>query len=349
MKNTTLKFMKIGETVLRITSPNAQSMRARVITALLLTGIVPALVQAQVPMSTYQFALPGGAAILFSNASNPQAPLSQRAWRRAVFRFPGGATFILSPQPGKLDSGGVQMEPPSGSNISPSGNYVVIGRIESGTISSGPGEAESPVSREYCSMIEIRTGCVTADQTGEICGAGWQDDRPEQWGSDDQTNLMQKDDRPSANRLLRRYRAGLPMRSLLGSEFGANNLLRCDPPSLTNLEAYQQVSAALRAAGIKDEARLIDEALSKKSSGNGGAAALPTASTQHDKATVSAKKAELYTAPDDAHLSRSYLIQNDEVVVLRLLPVDWAYVDYVNASGKHLRRWIKADQLTITP
>ena len=54
-------------------------------------------------------------------------------------------------------------------------------------------------------------------------------------------------------------------------------------------------------------------------------------------------------APDNAQASRAYLVQNDAVTVLKQSPAGWAYVDYVDASGKHLLRWIKADQLATKP
>jgi hypothetical protein len=50
-----------------------------------------------------------------------------------------------------------------------------------------------------------------------------------------------------------------------------------------------------------------------------------------------------------ARASRAYLVRNDTVTVLKQVPTGWAYVDYVNTSGKHLLRWIKAEQLTIKP
>lgn len=241
------------------------------------------------------------------------------------------------------------MEPPSDSNISPSGEYVVIGRIESGAVSSGPGQAESVASREYCSAIEIRTGCITADQTGEVCGAGWQAGQPARWGTNDQTNLMLKADRPSASRLRHFISAGQPPQSLVDDDSGVNNLLRCDPPSSANRESYRKIAGALHAAGAYNNARLIDAALSKAEGGAVGASVPAAVETGRRAATVLAQKATLYTAPDDAHASRAYLVENDEVTVLKQSPAGWAYVDYVNAPGKHLLRWIKADQLALKP
>jgi hypothetical protein len=348
LKNVTSKFTTARVAPVRIGSPRTQTARigAVIATALLLTcgAVAPAL--SATPSSTFRFTLPGGAAILYGKASNPQAPLSQRAWQQAIFQFPNGATFSLLPRVGQQASGNTQMEPPVDSNISSSGEYVVIGRIESGSVSSGPGQAEADSSREYCSAIEIRTGCITADQTGEICGAGWQAGQRAQWGTDEDSNVMLKRDRPSASRLLRVISAGQPARFVIDNDSGADNLLRCDPPSSANHAAYLKIATALHAAGVNNDARLIDAALSKADSGTEGTPTRTAVETEH-RATVSARKASLYTAPDDAHLSPAYLVQNDVVTILKQSPPDWAYVDYVNGSGKHLLRWIKADQLTI--
>lgn len=129
---------------------------------------------------------------------------------------------------------------------------------------------------------------------------------------------------------------------------GADNLLRCDPPSPTNRDIYRKIAIALDAAGAHSDARLIDSALS-----NGGDSTThgpaPAAMESGYRATVSAQKATLYLIPDDAHASLAYLIPNDVVTVLKQSPAGWAYVDYVNDSGKHLLRWIKIDQLMIEP
>jgi hypothetical protein len=350
LKNATFKFTKASVSSVRIGSPRTQAVGICTVIAMafLLTSgaVAPALAAA--PSSTFRFTLPGGAAILYGNAANPQAPLPQRAWKQAVFHFPTGATFSLLPRAGERETGGTQMEPPSDSNISPSGDYVVIGRIESGSVSSGPGQAESDSSREYCSAIEIRTGCITADQTGEICGAGWQVGQRARWGTDDQTRLMLKSDRPSASRLLHFISAGQPPRALIDGDSGADNLLRCDPPSSANREIYRKIAASFRAAGAQSDAGLIEAALANEDGGTADTPA-PTAVESGHRAIVSVPKASLYTAPDDAHASQAYLVRNDAVTILKQSPAGWAYVDYVNSSGKHLLRWIKTDQLAIEP
>lgn len=314
-------------------------------TPMLLTGFAAAA-----PQSTLRFALPGGAAILYSDAANSQDPLPARTWKKAAFYLPNGVTFGLLPRAGESnEGGGTQMEPPSDSNISPSGQYVVVARDEQGAVSTGPGQPESVLDREYCSMIEIRTGCITADQTGEVCGAGWRAGQRAQWGTDEQTDLMLKSDRPSASRQLGFISAGQPPKLTIHDDSGADNLLRCDPPSPVNREIYRKIATALDAAGAHNDARLIANSLSKANSNSVGTPAPAAVESEHRTASVSVQKATLYTAPNDASASRAYLVQNDIVVVLKQSPGGWAYVDYVNASGKHLLRWIKADEIAIKP
>lgn len=321
-----------------------------IVTALLLhNGIgMPALASASSVI--FRFALPGGAAILFNKTSNPQAPLAERAWRRALFIFPNGATFSLLPRVDTLSvAESTEIEPPNENAISPSDQYVSIRRVELGMVSSGPGQAESVLSREYCSMIEIRTGCITSEQIGEICGAGWRAGQGAQWGTDDQTSLMLKDDHPLASRLLHFIAAGQPSRSLVNDASGTDNLLRCDLPSAVSRDAYRRIAIALHAAGADNDAQVTIAAISKADSGINGTSAPASLDTGRHIAIVSSQRATLYTAPDDAHARRKYLVRSDSMTVLKQSPADWSLVDYVNVFGDHLIRWMKSDQLAIEP
>ena len=95
--------------------------------------------------------------------------------------------------------------------------------------------------------------------------------------------------------------------------------------------------------------RLIETGLSKVGNSAPNTPLPSPTETEHLVGIVSVEKAMLYTAPNDARASRAYLVRNDTVTVLKQVPTGWAYVDYVNASGKHLLRWSKAEQLTIKP
>lgn len=344
----------LKDSALKLTKPRVPLFRegtscrlvAHVGTMLAMTMLWSGLASAA-PQSTLRLALPGGAAVIYSNAANPQAPLSNRSWKRAVFVFPDGTTFGVLPRTGQTNTEGTEIEPPKAEDISPSGQYVVIGRVETGTVWQGQGKPESVLSREYCPVVEVRTGCITADQTGEICGQGWTAGQPAQWGTDEQTSTMLKSDRPSASNVLRYIEAGHPADWVLRDDSGADNVLRCDPLSSSNRASYRKIAAALRTKSATSDARLIEAALSKGLGGSLDTRESKDADAERRTAIVSVAKATLFTAPDDATESRAYLVQNDVVTVLKQSPTGWAYVDYVNASGKHVLRWIKADQISI--
>ncbi|VVE19585.1 hypothetical protein [Pandoraea fibrosis] len=257
MKIAKSKFANLGALHVRLSLASLHIGVAAVST------MVAVPIHAAAPTSAYQFALPDGGAILYSNASNPKAPLSARSWQRATFQFPDGTTFDLLPRTGESNFGGTEIEPPSDSDISPSGRYVVIGRVETGTVSTGPGKSESVLSREFCPIIEVRTGCITSDQTGEICGAGWQAGHPNRWGTEEQSHMMLTDDRPSASRLLGFIKNGQLTKFSLDEDSGADNVLRCDPLTSGNRGSYRRIAMALHAAGEQKDAQLIDAELSK--------------------------------------------------------------------------------------
>ncbi|MEB4629299.1 hypothetical protein [Burkholderia contaminans] len=345
LKDSALKLAKPRVPLFREGTPYA--LVTHVGTMLAMTMLWSGLASAA-PQSTLRFALPGGAAVIYSNAANPRDPLPHRAWKKAVFSFPDGTTFGLLPRAGESNAGGgTQMEPPDKWNISPSGQYVIVMRNDQGTVFMGQGQPETVLNREYCSMIEITTGCITAEQTGEICGAGWQPSQGAQWGTDSQTSMMLTRERPLASNEWAAINAGQPPHLLMRDASGADNLLRCDPPSSANRESYRKIAVALKADGARFDAQLIDAALSKGSTTSVGTSVAQEAGAEGPTAAVSVAKATLFTAPDDATASRAYLVRNDVVTVLKQSPAGWAYVDYVSASGKHLLRWIKADQISI--
>ncbi|PMS14785.1 hypothetical protein C0Z18_30275 [Trinickia dabaoshanensis] len=305
----------------RMTTFGRNLVRVAVICAthVLLTGFATAA-----PQSTLRFALPGGAAILYSEAANPQDPLPQRTWKRAVFYLPDGGTFGLLPRAGEPNEGGAtQMEPPNDGNISPSREYIVVARDEQGAVSAGPGQPESVLDREYCSMVEIRTGCITADQTGEICGAGWRVGQRAQWGTDEQTDLMLKSDRPSARRQLGFISTGQPAELTIRDDSGADNLLRCDPPSPANREIYRKIATALDAAGAHDEARLIANSLAKAKSDLLGASAPVTVESEHGKGSATVPMLPFWGATlagGDVSLSAKQIRPGCSVVIHKAYP-----------------------------
>ncbi|WP_186062372.1 hypothetical protein [Burkholderia gladioli] len=294
--------------------------------------------------NTFKFSLPNGASIVYSDPLPTGNQSSDPLWKREVFHFSDGSSFNIIPR-NNDPVGFSQTWAASKEDVSPSGQFVLIGRFEVGVVDGG-GESTNSAT-QYCSVLEIPSGCVYEDQAGEICGAGWKRGHPAQWGGEDESKAMLQDSRPSAKKLIKFINSGQPAKGSLEFDIsGAENLMRCDPLSLDNREAYQKISAALHASGSQFAAHSIDTALSKMNT----TSTPPVDGNKGSKtAGISAARATLYSAPNEASATHAYLIKNDRVTVLQQSPIGWVYVDYINAFGKHLLRWIKADDLAIAP
>ncbi len=294
--------------------------------------------------STLKFFLPNGASIVYGDPLTARSQLSDPLWRREAFHFPDGSFFNIIPR--SYDSIGFsQTWAASKEDVSPSGQFILIGRFEVGAVDDGVAGANSAI--QYCSVLEIPSGCVYEDQAGEICGAGWKRGYQAQWGGEEESKLMLQDSRPSAKKLLKFINSRQSEKSLLEADsFAAENLMRCDPLSLDNYQAYQKISEELHASGAQFTARSIDMALSKMH-----ATSTPPVDNNRSLNSfyISVPRATLYSEPNEASAVPAYLIKNDRVTVLQQSPIGWAYVDYINSSGRHLLRWIKADDLAIKP
>ncbi|HDT5889161.1 TPA: hypothetical protein QHA87_003160, partial [Aeromonas dhakensis] len=58
------------------------------------------------------------------------------------------------------------------SKKSPTGNYILFYSVSGEMVSLGDG-TEKYVDRAYCSVIDMRNGCIVSDWDGEACGYDW--------------------------------------------------------------------------------------------------------------------------------------------------------------------------------
>ncbi|MEY8712107.1 hypothetical protein [Mangrovibacter phragmitis] len=70
------------------------------------------------------------------------------------------------------------------SKVSPGGNYLVVNSVAGDYLDSGDG-AKQYVSRSYCSVIDMRNGCIVSDWDGEACSYQWNKSQDILSGSDD--------------------------------------------------------------------------------------------------------------------------------------------------------------------
>ncbi|WP_313142757.1 hypothetical protein [Stenotrophomonas sp.] len=116
---------------------------------------------------------------------------------------------------------------------SPDGRYVLVTDVESGEVGLTGGRG-SLHERQYCGLVDTRSGCLLARQTGQFCGG--QFNAAGTWLSPALSDLTLADERPTAED----YASGRlsPSDAPDGS---LDNLLRCDPPGPSNRGQYRKL------------------------------------------------------------------------------------------------------------
>ena len=91
------------------------------------------------------------------------------AWGSLFFLPKGGKEFSLYANANLIS---LLFEESNSEDFSRDKNYLMVHKIEHATLSSGDGQDES-VERYYCSFIDMRSGCIVRENTGEFCGGAW--------------------------------------------------------------------------------------------------------------------------------------------------------------------------------
>ncbi|MHA7846365.1 hypothetical protein [Serratia sp. D1N4] len=202
---------------------------------------------------------------------------------------------------------------------SPSGNYVIVNSISGGEVTQEDG-TQKYTDKQYCSVIDMRDGCIVSDWDGEVCGYDWVDNKDilassTAQGADTFPFLSM---RPSIN--------GVKKTFSLISDKGIENILRCDVPNTGNINNYQELlkesngSKEVIANAIVDYLNGIKNELSVKA------------------------KAVLFSEPNVHSKTKAYLVSGDKVKVIKITPDnEWANIGYINAKGMPLVAWVKRD------
>ncbi|WP_146041545.1 hypothetical protein [Pseudomonas sp. DP16D-R1] len=131
---------------------------------------------------------------------------------------------------GEVDNGGVfeQTEVPV---LSPDGNFALINQIESGEVEASSGSITHH-EVAYCDLLDVRSGCIIAKETGEFCGGTFSSDG--KWNNQLYPEFNLAAETPKA----KNYVGGLQQFSdSPASSF--DNLLFCDPPNINNVSDYR--------------------------------------------------------------------------------------------------------------
>lgn len=205
-------------------------------------------------------------------------------------------------------------------NFSPSGRYIVVDSVAGGYVDMFNGRGEQYVDKAYCSVIDMRTGCIISDWDGEACGYDWKKDNDELASSDasDAKTFDFLAFRPNINNLSQTL-SSLKMKEVEG-------YLRCDYVTKDNVNTYQRLMKENKAAKTLVEPNLMKFLKS---------------STQNASII---KKSFLYSAPEESSKTKAYLIQGDSIKVIQFSnDKEWVNTGYISSKDVPLVGWVKSD------
>lgn len=259
-------------------------------------------------MAEQKISSPNGNSVVFMQKKQGNN-IDPNAW--------GKIYFIHGGQKHDLSRGNRYYIKDSSSKMSPSGEYLKLISISGDYLVLDDG-SEKYTDRAYCSVIDMKDGCVVSDWDGEACSYDWEKNKdvlseyPD--GHGEKFDFLSL--RP------RMKFSHDPFSSY--SSYDVNNLLRCDAPNESNINEYQSLmdenSESKRIVSVE----IVNYLNSLKIT-----------------LTLS-RKSTLHTSPEYDAKSKGYLIYGDTVKVIRSTQDNkWVNIGYINSKGIPLVAWIK--------
>ncbi|HGL4258821.1 hypothetical protein [Burkholderia dolosa] len=279
------------------------------------------------------------------------APLSVKeqkifgsGWKIATYTSAEGDKFDLFPLESFTSTGGVIFGDAIPPRISPTGKYAVIDVRRAGVVDPGPSGKPEVQTRQYCPVLETKTGCVVSSQSGELCEGQWgrQGDRWVVSGlTDDASDQMLKHQFSSANELWNGFANStgkpfhLSIQETVSSNLGVYNLVACDRPSVNNVTAYRNIAMELKKSGDNESAEYIAMKLESV-----------TGQVEHVKShEISVQRAFLFDKPSRECQTKMYLIKGDNVKIINKKDGGWLRIEYTQKSGRSIQRWIRSESI----
>lgn len=236
------------------------------------------------------------------------------AWSKLIFNLNGKKIDLSRTERYYTEDGS--------SKVSPSGNYLVVNSVAGDYLDSGD-NAKKYISKAYCSVIDMRNGCIVSDWDGEACGYQWAKSKDILSGSDD--NDADTFDFLSMKPAVRKIETSYSTLKTMD----ANNLMRCDKINSENVDDYQILSHKSKEIervvlnGILDYINKLDASSS-----------------------INTSKSYLYSSPDESSITKAYLVAGDKVKVIQFSQnKKWVKVGYVSPKGKPLVKWVKSEDI----
>ncbi|MGL5128674.1 MAG: hypothetical protein ACRC7D_11100 [Aeromonas popoffii] len=194
--------------------------------------------------------------------------------------------------------------------------YSVLGE----RVSLGDG-TDKYIDRAYCSVIDMRNGCIVSDWDGEACGYDWVKSKDVLASSEDKdADVFDfKAMRPSINIK--------NTQQVIANKYSLENMLRCEPLNKTNVDAYHLFLKANKAYSSSIKESMLDylRSLSEKEVKN---------------------KSMLFGKPRDNSQSKAYLIAGDKVRIIQTSANGrWVNIGYINKKNNPLIAWVEAVNL----
>lgn len=207
------------------------------------------------------------------------------------------------------------------SKVSPSGRYLVVNSVSRGDLTLEDGTVQY-TDRAYCSVVDMKNGCITSDWSGEACGYTWIGDK----------DIIASSAKPDADTF--NFAAMRPTLREAKGDFAlmeparVMNILRCDIPAKDNINDYQQLAKLNQSSAKAVRGQIINYLNSLT-------------------LTASLKsQALLFSGTDEHSKTKAYLVAGDKIKIIQRSPDNqWVNVGYINAKGSPLVAWIKADTL----
>lgn len=289
--------------------------------------------------------LAGGATLTLSEplTANEQANFGP-GWKVATYVSSEGEEIDLFPTEAFTSEGGVIFDDGGSPRKSPTGKYAVIDVLRAGIVTPGASGKPEIYTRQYCPVLEAKTGCVLSVESGSVCAGQW-GRRGDRWivpgPTGDMSSVMLKRQFHDANTLWSGYvnSIGKPfqtsIRDQLSSTLGIGNLMACDRLSANNIAAYRNIAMTLNADGDGASAEYIERGL-REVAGKGWAEALRK---------IVVQRAFLFDKPGEKYQSKMYLIEGDDVRIIGMKGSAWLKVEYVKRDGRSIRKWIRSESV----
>ncbi|WP_157638503.1 hypothetical protein [Burkholderia ubonensis] len=286
----------------------------------------------------------GGAMLAFSAQLAPKEKKTfGSGWKTATYTSPEGDKFNLFPLEVLTPAGGVIFGDSLPLRVSPTGKYAVIDILRAGILDPGPSGKPEVQSRQYCPVLETKTGCIVSNQSGALCGGQW-GKQGDLWVvpglTDDANGEMLKHQFNDAKTLWNEYisSAGksfhLSIREAISSNLGIYNLMACDRPSANNVESYKNIAAELKRAGDVMSSEYIAKRLQSMTTQEG----------QIELRKILAQRAFLFDRQSAEFQTKMYLIKGDDVRILVRMG-GWVKIEYLERNGRSIQKWIRADSI----